>query len=447
MGGHGTWHLGATYPDRFAAIGPSAGWISFMSYGGRYRPQSPNPGQEMLLRAASPSDTLAFARNYLHHGVYILHGDKDDNVPVTEARTMKARLSEFHHDLDYFEEKGAGHWWSRPGMKGGAACVDWPPMFEFFAKHMIPSTATVRQVEFATASPGVSAWSHWASIEAQIHPLKRSTVKMGFDPEQRRFSGTTENVARLCLDLGHLPPGNWAAPVQIELDGQMLEIPGTAVAGNRNERLWLQSDSGKWSLTGRPSPALKGPARYGPFKEAFRNRVVFVYGTKGTAPENAWALARARYDAETFWYRGNGSVDVVSDVDFSPAADPDRNVILYGHADMHAAWKALLSQSPVQVYRGRLRIGDREQVGNDLACLFLRPRPGSDRALVGVVAGCGMAGCRLTERVEYLRSGTGIPDCLVLRPESALAGGASLSVAGFFGSDWGIARGEFIWNK
>ena len=34
MGGHGTWHVGATFPDRFAAIGPSAGWVSFSTYAG-----------------------------------------------------------------------------------------------------------------------------------------------------------------------------------------------------------------------------------------------------------------------------------------------------------------------------------------------------------------------------------------------------------------------------
>ena len=28
MGGHGTWIVGVTFPDRFAAIAPSAGWIS-----------------------------------------------------------------------------------------------------------------------------------------------------------------------------------------------------------------------------------------------------------------------------------------------------------------------------------------------------------------------------------------------------------------------------------
>src|SRR4029077_10978732 len=32
MGGHGTWQVGVTFPDHFAAIAPSAGWISFASY-------------------------------------------------------------------------------------------------------------------------------------------------------------------------------------------------------------------------------------------------------------------------------------------------------------------------------------------------------------------------------------------------------------------------------
>ncbi|MCX5640554.1 MAG: hypothetical protein NT059_07055, partial [Planctomycetota bacterium] len=34
MGGHGTWQLGAHFPGEFAAIAPSAGWVSFGSYVG-----------------------------------------------------------------------------------------------------------------------------------------------------------------------------------------------------------------------------------------------------------------------------------------------------------------------------------------------------------------------------------------------------------------------------
>jgi hypothetical protein len=38
MGGHGTWQLGVHFPDKFAGIAPSAGWISFWTYVGRGAP-------------------------------------------------------------------------------------------------------------------------------------------------------------------------------------------------------------------------------------------------------------------------------------------------------------------------------------------------------------------------------------------------------------------------
>ena len=64
----------------------------------------------------------------------------------------------------------------------------------------------------------------------------------------------------------------------------------------------------------------------------------------------------------------------------------DRSVILYGHADSNAAWDALLHDSPVQVHRGNVKVDKREFKGDSLACLFVRPRPGSspDRHSVGL---------------------------------------------------------------
>src|SRR5258708_23416123 len=118
MGGHGTWQVGATFPDRFAAIGPSAGWISFNSYAGGKRFENPTPVQELLNRAANPSNTLALSRNYLNQGVYILHGDADDNVPPSEARDMAKHLGEFHHDFILYEQKGAVHWWDASDEPG-----------------------------------------------------------------------------------------------------------------------------------------------------------------------------------------------------------------------------------------------------------------------------------------------------------------------------------------
>src|SRR5208283_1647107 len=97
----------------------------------------------------------------------------------------------------------------------------------------------------------------------------------------------------------------------------------------------------------------------------------------------------------------------------------------------NAAWPALLEQSPVQVERRKAQVGGRTLSGDDLACVFLRPRPESDVASVGVVAGTGMAGLRLTERLPYFVSGVAYPDCTVFTARGLKEGAAPVLAAGF----------------
>jgi hypothetical protein len=434
MGGHGVWQVGATFPDRFAAIGPSAGWVSFFSYAGAARYEDPDPVEAMLKRATSPSDTVGLARNHLHHGVYILHGEKDDNVPADEGRLMNRTLGAFHPDYVYHEQPGAGHWW-------GNQCVDWPAMFEFFFAHTRPVGSEVNHVEFVTANPGVSAWSHWVGIAAQTRSLVPSRVVVDLDRDGRHFDAATENVAVLSLKLDHLSPDE---PVSVMVDGEAR--PGVDWPAE-TKQLWLARDNGQWTVSGAPPPGRKGPHRHGPFKDAFRHRMVFVYATRGTSEERAWAYHKARYDAETFWYRGNGSVEVVADRDFDPKADPDRNVILYGNRETNAAWSDLLGEEPVVVRRGWILVGGHRVDGADLACLFIRPRPGSETACVAAVSGSGPAGMRLTDRLPYFVSGVAYPDCVVIGPEMLARGSAGVRVAGFFGLDWSVEEGEFAFEE
>jgi hypothetical protein len=316
--------------------------------------------------------------------------------------------------------------------------MDWPPLMEFLSRHTLPKTEEVRQIDFTTASPGVSPRCHWAMIENQLHPLRPSTVHLTRDANKRHISGTTDNVARLTLTLSGLGAGTG---LTLELDGQKLTLPTTPSDGS----LHLHRQGDRWE-TGLAPAGDKCASRYGPFKDVFRNRVVFVYGTQGTAAETAWALAKARFDAEVFWYRGNAAVEVVPDTAFTADRDRDRNVVLYGHSESNGAYKALLEGSPVQVRRGAVRIGEREEKGDGLGCLFLRPRPGSDRALVGVVSGSGLTGMRLTDRLSYFISGVGYPDCLVLGPEVLAGGNDGVHAAGFFGNDWGVKSGEWVWK-
>jgi poly(3-hydroxybutyrate) depolymerase len=461
MGGHGVWHLGATYPDRFAALGPSAGWISFFTYGvGRPKEGGTKQAdaiQRLMGRARGGSETLNLVRNYASQGVYVLHGERDDNVPVDQARTMRKQLAEFHRDFAYYEQPGAGHWWDGP-VSAGADCVDWEPMFDFFRRHVSPADRDVRHISFTTANPGISSRCRWATIEAQLKQGEPSTIDLVYDPAGPTLRGTTQNVQRLSLDVEHWPADT---PGRVVLDGSA-PIDVTWPADGKPPRIWLTGDGTAWKLlSAAPSGSLKGPLRYGPFKEAFRNRVLFVYGTRGTLEENAWALAKARFDAETFWYRGNGSVDVIPDSRFSvpaagppsgkPAAkgdrkEPARNVILYGNADTNSAWAALLRDCPIQVQRGKAVVDKRELTGDDLVCLFCWPRWSGDEALIGVVAPTGSRGQRAAQRANYFVSGSGYPDLMVYGADALSRGTRGVRLAGFFGNDWSFQRGEWAWN-
>jgi poly(3-hydroxybutyrate) depolymerase len=438
MGGHGAWHIGALYPDRFAAVGPSAGWISFWSYRPSRGVEADTPVDKMLMRATSPSRTMALAKNLEPLGVYVLHGADDDNVPATESRRMVSHLDTFHKDLIYHEEPDAGHWWDKSD-EDGADCVDWFPMFDFFAHHTAPASDEVRRVRFRTPSPGVSSRNHWVRIEAQTKQLEMSSVDIRFDPGKRRFVGHTENVQRMTFDLTHIEP---SAPITVELDGQSLrpiDFPTRASA------LTIHRVEGKWVDTRPAPPTTKGPHRYGTFKNLFNHRVVLVYGTKGTKEENDWAFTKARYDAETFWYQANGSIKVVRDIDFDPRTEPDRNVVLYGNEKTNAAW-SLVREDKIRIRPGEIRIGKKKIKGKDLGVLIIRPRRGSRVACVGAVGGTGIVGMRLTDRRPYLQAGFAYPDLAVFCPPENGDAGSIVCGAGFFGLDWRAKSGEFVWT-
>ena len=193
-----------------------------------------------------------------------------------------------------------------------------------------------------------------------------------------------------------------------------------------------------------PAATVKNARRYGTFKEAFRNKMALVYGTGGTKEENEWAYTRAKYDAEKLWYQGNASVDVLADTEFDPSKEPDRNVILYGNSRTHRLWKVLLANSPVNVEKGRVLLGEKSVKGSDICCIFTRPRPGSDVASVGVVSGTGIDGFTLSHLVMYLEPGVGLPDLTVFDSEVLTRGDAGVISTGFFGLDWSMQSGEFV---
>jgi len=429
MGGHASWYLGATYPDYWAAIAPCAGYPELHGWIKNPRPENESDVQLMYARAGNVKRTKLLAKNYLHNGIYVNHGDADPVVSVEHAREMRKILGDFHPDFTYYEYPEGSHWY-------GNNSVDWPPLFDYLKIHTIPKTQEVNAIEFHTANPGVSSSSNWVTLYQQIHPFQLSNVNFTIEKDKSSLSGTTQNVSVLNLNFNK-------AGVKFPF---VLDIDGTKIKLERSQsEIWLKKN-GDWKVSAKPNSEEKGPHRSGDFKDAFRNNVVFVYGTKGNKQENSWNYNKARYDAETFSYRGNGSIEIVSDRKFDLDHYKDRNVIIYGNSDTNSTWKLLLNNSPVQVSNGEIKIGHKTLTGDNLGTYFIQARPDSQTASVGVIAGSGLKGFKAAYANHYFISGTSFPDLTVFRSAIVNKGFDAIECTGFFGNDWSVENGDFTWK-
>ncbi len=426
MGGHGTWYLGVTYPDQFAAIAPCASYPDIAKYS-RPEADKPNEGKAhfgMIERGAQGGRTLDLKRNYLQSGVYILHGDSDSVVKIDQARRMRQELGEFHTDFCYYEYPGGSHWYSNES-------VDWKPIFDFFNRHSIPADSAMNRVEFYTASPAISATNHWLRIDQQKKAYQVSNVL--FDIIDNSISGTTNNVEMITFETGKLASKNLKS---IIIDGQTIALNG-------EKEITLKNTDNKWTVIEGVPTTQKYAQRSGGFKQAFDNDVVFVYATGGNKAENEWYRNKAAFDAETFLYRGNGSIDVIADTQFNPVKYKDRNVVVYGNASNNKAWNKLLKNAPIQVKNGEINFGGKQMKGTDLGTYFVYPRQDSQTASVGVVAGTGIEGMKAGYANDYISGITGFPDVLIFNVDMLRSGIEGVEVSGFFGNDWSISNGDF----
>jgi dienelactone hydrolase len=425
MGGHGTWYLGATYPDKWAAIAPCAGYPTLTGYGsadGKIPEQSRSAEEKILLRASNPSNVIELSRNYRDVGVYVHHGDDDRVVSVNYARQMRKILGDFHKDFSYYEYPGGSHWF-------GNESVDWPPLFEYFKWHKIDHDTTFRTIEFTTANPAISSSYRWASVVQQIIPLDFSSIHLSKSKDFRLITGTTKNVAILRLKTNFVTPGD---SLVIKLDSVTIRT----VATTANE-IWLRGFP-DWKVGNAVTSNEKNQIRSGTLKEAFNNKMVFVYATHGSKEENAITFNKARYDAEMWYYRGNGSVDIVTDDVFEPTKYKDRGVIIYGNNSNNSAWNKLLKNCPVSVSSNLIKIGDKTFTGKDLGIYFTWPRQDSDIAMVGVIGGTGVEGLKATEANQYFAAGSGFPDYMVFSLDMLDHGAAGVKAAGFYDNQWQV---------
>ena len=97
MGGYGTWSVAMAHPECFAALGPISG-------------------------GGTPAGMAKIA----HIPEYVVHGDDDRTVPVTQSRTMVEAGKKAGANITYVEVPGGSHI--------AVAAPQFGAMLDFFAK-------------------------------------------------------------------------------------------------------------------------------------------------------------------------------------------------------------------------------------------------------------------------------------------------------------------------
>ncbi len=316
MGGHGTWHLGVTFPDKFAAIGPSAGWISMMSYAGVPRHRTPGPDGRPVStgrvgqRHAGPRQESRLARR------------------VHAARRPGRQCARRPGPRDAQSARRLPRRLGLPRAPGGRPLVGQP--VRRLAADVRSSSPSDRGPTTRTSNGSTSSRSARAfrptptgrSSKQQQKAFKPSSVHLSQDPDKRRFAGTTENVACLGLDVT-----TSSRPGQYRSNSTAKNSATCAWPAERCENLALSH--GRQVARGRRTAAAtaKSPVRSGPFRDAFRNRHAVRHRHARHAGRKCLGACRKPASTpESFWYRGNGLFEIVPDTDFNPAKDRDRNV-------------------------------------------------------------------------------------------------------------------------
>lgn len=383
MGGHGTWQFGVHFAGRFALVGPSAGWSSFYSYGGSARPTG------AFARSSASSDTNVYATNLANRAVYIIHGDADDNVPVTEGRTMRALLEPIVADLSYHEQPGAGHWWDVSPDVPGTDCVDWAPMF----MHMqaVRRDPTELEFDWRTPSPFVNDEHSYVRLMSMASSDQDGIVASARDGTDG-VTLTTTNVRGMILDGAALRA---RGVTRATVDGTALALVDGPVE--------VGPQSGK------------RPDRYGPFNQAMASPWCWVYPDAGSLAYRFYA----GYLASSWAIIGNGAACALAASEVDATLRAERNLIWLGVPSADVGVSGL----PFSWNRDAIMAG--ATTSGDAAIAFIYPS--GDRLDGFIFTTRGEE--RLLYSIVPFTSRFALPDYLVFTRDGATA-------SGFFDSEW-----------
>ncbi len=368
MGGCGTWNIGLSYPDLFAAIAPIMGPTEFSFWNGPER--DPLTSERKFINARYSS--LTQAKNALNMPVFCNHGVEDDIVPVEQSRVMVARFKELGYPIKYVEHEGVAHGGFDPQMDYDI--YDW---FENKQRNSFPERVVYKSADLKHNS------AYWITIHQFIDLLNCAEIDARIH-DKNEIDVRTKNVAQFSIDLNK-QLFSIDDPLRVKINGVM----STVDFSDDQEQVIFYLIDEKWSAE-KPAkePTVKKTSQLaGPMIEAFNSGFIVVYGTDGRE-QMADACRQEALDFSDQWKEWQHvPCRIKSDRDVTAQDMQQDNLILIGNADCNRIVARLNESLPIRCDDKSIRIDDEQFTTEHVGCAFIYPNPLNPARYVLIMAG------------------------------------------------------------
>lgn len=428
MGGAGAWHIGLHYPDRWAVIGPGAGFT--VTHGYIKGLPKPLPSfQEPCLRVYDAAD---YAENASNVPVVAYSGADDPQMDA--ARQIEARLKKAGIPMTHIVAPGLGHSFPPEWQKKAEA---------EYSKYAGPNKGRSEyppKVRFVTYTLRYSTCA-WVEILALERHYEKTLVDA--DKTDAGFTVKTANVRGLRLGL----PDIAALPQKVKIDGQDLEVrPYRSALANVG--VYLERSGTNWQAVlpqkmyvdhlRRPR---KSSGLQGPIDDAFMESFLCVRGTG-----KAWRETTQKY-AETnlqrfadVWNKFlRGELPIKDDVDITEEDINTKHLVLFGDPASNSLIAQVLGALPLQWTKEGVTLAGKTYAADHVPALIY-PSPLNSGRYVVINSGHTFhaADFRGTNALLYPRLG----DYAVLKPIATEKDptAAELVTAGLFDDLWQVKK-------
>jgi len=348
MGGHGTMYIGTLYAHLFSSIVPASGWINFNTYipqtfqrTNLFDNKNARDNINLLKDGENP---LVLLKNLLNVPVLMIHGEKDDNVPVFQSRMFYDNLMANGIKTEILEYPEESHWFDIKETEG-IDCIDSDIIMSFMErsqKQEIP-----RESYFKTFSLFVSDSSDYVKINRQKKKYERSVIETEINLQEVKIN--TENVKGFTLyGMNNIFKGK----IKINIDGIIIETKPESI-------IYFGMNKNNFKQIKKELPINE----YSLINYAFFSPFIIVYTTRDSFAEIS--RNQAIYIFNLFITKCRGICEILPDTIFTEIKN--RNIIFIGIPQKKSLWEALFKEMKIEVKEDAITDGSKKYKGKSIS--------------------------------------------------------------------------------